>query len=216
MSYESLLKEIKEEGLLKGTELFTFDDIYDTQQLRKFNLFNDTVYSLNEINKIVYGTSNNSFNQTIIDQKKYFSYKNKKYLLESTLKNWIERSRKFEIYKIAMPLGTYSRFYREYMTLLPIMKVFNEYTFVRQYYIPKERKVRLGRAIGPYYSVDLYCKELNLAIECDEQNHRNVSGDDFEREKFIKNKLQCNFLRFNPDDKKFKIQSVIDEIYKYQ
>lgn len=63
------------------------------------------------------------------------------------------------------------------------------------------------------YSVDLYIPELSLCIECDEFGHQNYSvKDEFERETFIKHKLNSEFLRYNPNDDKFELSNLIDTI----
>jgi len=64
-----------------------------------------------------------------------------------------------------------------------------------------------------FYKVDLYMPQINLVIECDEYGHKDRNSRcEREREQFIRNELKCNFVRFNPDDKKFKIKNVIVEI----
>ena len=69
--------------------------------------------------------------------------------------------------------------------------------------------------VGSYY-VDLYIKDYNLAIECDEFGH---SGRDplyeEERQKYIEDRLGCHFIRFNPDEYKFSIFRVIGDIHRY-
>lgn len=66
------------------------------------------------------------------------------------------------------------------------------------------------------YRVDLYIEKYNLVIECDEFNHRDRDPQlEKEREDFIKSKLNCEFIRFDPDCKDFSIFSVISRIYKF-
>ena len=55
--------------------------------------------------------------------------------------------------------------------------------------------IRQYRVIG--YFLDGYCKELNLAIEVDEEHHQKQKGADAIRENNIKNELNCDFLRLN-------------------
>jgi len=64
------------------------------------------------------------------------------------------------------------------------------------------------------YRIDLYLKDIGVAIECDELEHRNKQFDDIEREKYIKNKLKCEFIRFNPYDKDFNIGNIINAIFR--
>jgi len=57
--------------------------------------------------------------------------------------------------------------------------------------------------------------DLKIAIECDEYGHiRRSNKDEGVREKLIKEKLGCEFLRFNPNEIDFNIGSVINEIFK--
>lgn len=65
------------------------------------------------------------------------------------------------------------------------------------------------------YFVDMYLPEYNLVIECDEYGHTKYNNEkDKERETYIKNKLKCDFLRFNPDEKNFNIILVVKKIYE--
>lgn len=64
------------------------------------------------------------------------------------------------------------------------------------------------------YRIDLYLKDIELAIECDEFEHRYKKESDEEREHNIKNKLKCDFIRFNPHDVDFNIGNIINEIFK--
>ena len=52
--------------------------------------------------------------------------------------------------------------------------------------------------VGPY-KIDLYLSDLKMAVECDEMNHRTYSElNEAIREQFIKEKLDCKFLRYDP------------------
>ncbi len=58
--------------------------------------------------------------------------------------------------------------------------------------------------------------KYNLAIECDEFNHSNRDPEyEEQRENFIKNELNCEFIRFNPDAKNFSTYDVIGDVLKY-
>ena len=70
-------------------------------------------------------------------------------------------------------------------------------------------------AVGKY-NVDLYFPSLNLVIECDQNNHNDYNKQtEKEREDYIKDKLGCTFIRFNPDKPGFMIGDVIYEISKF-
>ena len=63
------------------------------------------------------------------------------------------------------------------------------------------------------YRLDLFIKELNLAVECDEYGHRDRDPyKEKEREDYIKKKIGCDFVRFNPDEPGFNIFTVIGDI----
>ncbi len=65
------------------------------------------------------------------------------------------------------------------------------------------------------YRIDLYFPDLKVAVECDEYGH--VDRDqqhEQDREQFIKNKLSCIFVRYNPDSPCFNVGNVIHEIGK--
>lgn len=63
------------------------------------------------------------------------------------------------------------------------------------------------------YKIDLYLPDLKIAVECDEAGHegRDIWDEDF-RQKEIEAKLQCRFIRFNPDEANFNIGNVINEL----
>ena len=66
------------------------------------------------------------------------------------------------------------------------------------------------------YNVDLYFPSLNLVIECDQKNHNDYNKQtEKERENYIKDKLGCTFIRFNPDEPGFMIGDVIYKISKF-
>lgn len=65
------------------------------------------------------------------------------------------------------------------------------------------------------YRIDLYFNDYKLAIECDEKFHKTQTEDDKARELFIKDKLQCVFIRYNPQNKDFNIFEIINNIYSH-
>lgn len=60
------------------------------------------------------------------------------------------------------------------------------------------------------YTIELYFPDHKIAIEHDEFNHD--PSYRYEREKFIKEQLNCQFLRFNPDIKMFSIFKFIGDL----
>lgn len=67
------------------------------------------------------------------------------------------------------------------------------------------------------FRIDLYFVDYKLAIECDEPEHYYGSKPqkDKEREEKIKEKLNCEFIRFNPCSTDFKMTSVLNMIFKH-
>lgn len=66
--------------------------------------------------------------------------------------------------------------------------------------------------VGNYY-IDFYLPDYKLAIECDEFNHCGRDLDyEIQRENYIKSKLGCKFIRYNPDEKDFNVGDVINKI----
>lgn len=63
------------------------------------------------------------------------------------------------------------------------------------------------------YKIDLYFPDYQIAIECDENDHRSKSMiNELERQKYIEQKVGAYFIRFNPDAHDFNIGYTIDTI----
>jgi very-short-patch-repair endonuclease len=63
------------------------------------------------------------------------------------------------------------------------------------------------------YRIDLYLPDLKLAIECDEQSHKNYNIYRHEfRQYYLEQKMQCQFIRFDPYKKDFNVGIVINKI----
>ena len=65
------------------------------------------------------------------------------------------------------------------------------------------------------YKIDLYVHEYKLAIEVDELRHadRNINNE-IKRQKALENKLNCVFIRINPNEKDFNIFKEIKKIHR--
>lgn len=88
-------------------------------------------------------------------------------------------------------------------TLDNIIKAFNTELIYKQYKINN-------------YFVDLYFKDFNIIVECDELHHDITLNKikDKERESDIREIIgECIFIRFKPHDKDFNIFEVINKIY---
>jgi very-short-patch-repair endonuclease len=63
------------------------------------------------------------------------------------------------------------------------------------------------------YRIDLYLPKYKIAIECDEYNHKSYEPNkQLERDKFIKEQLGSEFVRFNPNVQGFRVVNVIRDI----
>jgi hypothetical protein len=58
------------------------------------------------------------------------------------------------------------------------------------------------------YRIDLYMEDYDLVIEF---NHKECK----DREEYIKHKLQCEYMRFDPNSKHFSIFGAIGNIHRY-
>ena len=64
------------------------------------------------------------------------------------------------------------------------------------------------------YRIDLYFPKYNLAIECDEFDHRDRDiGYEVGQQKHIEKLLNCTFVRFNQDAKDFYTWEVVNRIF---
>lgn len=89
---------------------------------------------------------------------------------------------------------------KEQKTIGQIRRAFQHVRAVEQY------------KVAPYY-VDLYFPDYRLAVECDEEGHRRYSQkDERKRQNYIEQKLNCVFVRYNPDGPNFNIGDVINQI----
>ena len=81
-----------------------------------------------------------------------------------------------------------------------IMKAFKDEKMTLQYYIDK-------------YRIDLFFNDFNIAVECDENQHKHAKDYDQKREEYIIAKIGCTFIRYHPDKPNFDIFEVINNIY---
>ena len=66
------------------------------------------------------------------------------------------------------------------------------------------------------YRIDLYFYEHKLAIQIDELGHNDRNTDyETNREREIKNKLTCVFIRTNLDAANFNINELNNQIFKH-
>lgn len=66
------------------------------------------------------------------------------------------------------------------------------------------------------YRIDLYIHELNIAVECDEYDHKHYCIiRERARTDTITKALSCTWVRFNPFSSDFNVGNVIHEIYSH-
>lgn len=67
--------------------------------------------------------------------------------------------------------------------------------------------------VGPY-KIDLYLRDLKTAVECDERQHSSYSQlDEAIREQYIKEKLDCEILRYDPAYPK-QVGGIINYVFR--
>ena len=119
----------------------------------------------------------------------------------------VTKLRKPQVLKLAKALGINihkQKFLsKEQETISVIMQVFKGIKMIDQYTVDN-------------YRIDLYFPKHKLAVECDEFGHndRDVNYE-VTRQKYIEAKLRCQFIRFNPDAKDFKMENVLNEIFRF-
>lgn len=86
-------------------------------------------------------------------------------------------------------------------TINQIMKVFGDENIILQYPVDK-------------YKIDLYFLDYKIAIECDENHHNLQIEDDVIRQNKIIELLDCEFIRYSPEDCNYDIFLVINKIFK--
>lgn len=64
------------------------------------------------------------------------------------------------------------------------------------------------------YRIDFYCKELNLAVEYDEEHHNSSTKEDVERQSDIENELSCVFIRVKKGKEITGINKIVEHVVK--
>jgi len=162
------------------------DEIYiETHSLANFlgikKIRNSLLHKYYEFDKKLIQTQTKGGLQNIIyiteqGLKKYICSSRKPNSIILAKKLQIETSHKFE------PLET--------SFIINIKKTFAGLKIYEQYYVDK-------------YLIDLYIPKYNLCIEFDENHHKYNLENDKKRQKYITEKLKCNFLRINENDNIF-------------
>lgn len=172
-----------------------------------------TLYCINDIGKILnIKNPRSSFSSISTKDKKQIKTKTNggdqliTFITLNGLKLYLLKSRS----KMAIELATYfdidiNNIYNipiENSTLTYIIKTFKGEKYTLQYVVQK-------------YRIDLYFNDYKIAIECDENHHKNYKNYDKMREDIIIKELGCVFVRYNPYDNNFDIFEIINEIFTH-
>jgi very-short-patch-repair endonuclease len=165
------------------------------------------ILSLFEVSQIdvKYAEFKNKITHCGFKQNKHRGYILRKLISLNTVKEIIYRSRQSVRPTIAkiLNINILNEIYlcKEEKYINKILEVFKNESMDCQYY--KDN-----------YRVDLYFIKYKIAIECDEYNHadRNINYEK-KRETYLRKHLNCDFIRFNPDDPEFDIFKLLNTIY---
>lgn len=138
-------------------------------------------------------------------KNKYRGYILRELIKLDTVKKIIYRSNKRGAVMLAKMLG---------ISIIDIKIPSKENKYIQNILtVFKHEKFIEHHKVGRYF-VDLYFPNYQLAIECDERGHadRNQTYEK-ERQTYVEKKLNCKFVRFNPDDSNFDIFVVISKIF---
>lgn len=107
----------------------------------------------------------------------------------------------------------------EWFTMFGVTNIFTSRKEIEFGSMLEEALKELELKIVPQYNVDnkyridFYIPQLNKAVEYDEQQHQYQEKEDIEREKYIKDKLGCKFIRCDYRDSDIKnVMKVLKEV----
>lgn len=125
---------------------------------------------------------------------------NTKFINRDGLLQLVSRSKKPKSIRLAKFLGLRIMLKKSYHEMEIMDKITDFLNKIKVKYI---LQYSVLNNYGNYYRIDCYLPNYKIAIEIDENNHNPTY--EFKRQKFIKNKLNCEFFRYNPDDPDFSI-----------
>jgi very-short-patch-repair endonuclease len=151
----------------------------------------------------------NQFKDSIVcycfKKNKFGGYIVKEFVNRDTALKIIHSCNKVKAVQLAESIGMKVENYyisKEQQTLNTILEVFDGEEMIAQKYLDG-------------YRIDLYFSKYRIAIECDENDHTNRDKlYEEERKQHIVNKLQCNVIRYNPDDESFNINQILNKIHR--
>ena len=133
---------------------------------------------------------------------------NNAWLIDLTgLKILLQKSRKYQTVKLAQMIGLDIVNAKlecvESETTRIIMFTFQGIDMIPQFKIHS-------------YFIDLYSPTYKIAIECDENGHKNRDASyEIYRQKTIEKMLNCKFIRYNPHDKDFNMYQLLNKIFTH-
>jgi very-short-patch-repair endonuclease len=145
-----------------------------------------------------------SYEKVLVNTKTIGGIHPATYYTMQGLKRLVTNSRKIKAVELGKHLGfeLIKHVSYEQETTAQILVAFDGEDICEQYHVHP-------------YTVDLYFQKYKLVIECDEKQHAKQIERDKERELFIKKKIGCIFIRYEPYLKDFDIFKVINQIYKH-
>jgi very-short-patch-repair endonuclease len=161
--------------------------------------------NIRNVSDMVKGANIKENEKNIFPNKKKGCERNKLFVTRLGLKKLLANSKKANAAQLSESLGLEMSIYTkvEASHIGNIRKAFKDILSIDEYAVER-------------YNVDLYFPSLNLVIECDQNNHNHYNRQtEKERENYIKDKLGCTFIRFNPDEPGFMIGDVIYKISKF-
>ncbi|AGC02440.1 BRO-N domain containing protein [Acanthamoeba polyphaga moumouvirus] len=102
----------------------------------------------------------------------------------------------------------YKKIYHETQLMSQLTSFFDasDIKYIDQYSVKNKKTL---------YRIDCYLPEYNIAIEIDERGHSDRDPKyEIRRQKFLEDKLNCTFIRCNPDDPKFNVYDFLGKINK--
>lgn len=201
---ESMIDHINNIYKFNGNNI----DVYITNNKRYYNK-SDIAYVLQYRDKkinIIPGRYIKKYKELLPIENHYNISKNKLeslYIEEDGLIALLARSKKPSAIQFCKLFQINVKFtYKEQEIIIYLKKYYDQLNikYTEQYKISK-------------YLIDFYIHKYNIAIEVDENNHKYRNKEyEQQRELYLKNKLNCVFFRFNPDDPDYNLGDILGKI----
>lgn len=163
----------------------------DIGELLEIDQIRKTLYNIDKKDKIILNSVTNG------------SKRNQYFLTVNGVLQVLAITRKFKSIEIKEKIGLTNDAYKpnikESSFVKMLLKAFDGENIMLQYKVDN-------------YFIDAYFCEYNIAIEFDEKYHNSFKENDEERQEYIKDKLDCHFIRVSEND---DFISSINTIFKY-